>query len=78
MLDGASQTAAGGKAISFSENDQLLWPVEGVLLMNYSMDKTIYFSTLDQFKYNPALVIEGKVVSAGKVLKAKEVEKFLH
>ena len=26
----------------------------------------------------PALVIEGKVVSAGKVLKAKEVEKFLH
>lgn len=60
LLDGASQTAAGGKAISFSENDQLLWPVEGVLLMNYSMDKTIYFSTLDQFKYNPALVIEGE------------------
>lgn len=26
----------------------------------------------------PALVIEGKVVSAGKVLKAKEVEKCLH
>ena len=26
----------------------------------------------------PALVIEGKVVSAVKVLKAKEVEKFLH
>ena len=25
----------------------------------------------------PALMIEGKVVSAGKVLKAKEVEKFL-
>ncbi|MBP5415618.1 MAG: TM0996/MTH895 family glutaredoxin-like protein [Lachnospiraceae bacterium] len=25
----------------------------------------------------PALMIDGKVVSAGKVLKAKEVEKFL-
>ena len=25
----------------------------------------------------PALMIEGKLVSAGKVLKAKEVEKFL-
>lgn len=59
-IDGASQTAASGKTVSFSENDQLLWPVEGVLLMNYSMDKTIYFSTLDQFKYNPALVIEGE------------------
>lgn len=60
VSDGASRTAASGKTVSFSENDQLLWPVEGVLLMNYSMDKTIYFSTLDQFKYNPALVIEGE------------------
>lgn len=59
-LEEASQTAASGRTISFSENNQLLWPVEGVLLMNYSMDKTIYFSTLDQFKYNPALVIEGE------------------
>lgn len=58
--DGASQTAANGKSISFSEGSKLLWPVEGVLLMNYSMDKTVYFSTLDQFKYNPALVIEGE------------------
>ena len=27
--------------------------------MNYSMDKTVYFATLDQYKYNPALVISG-------------------
>ena len=27
--------------------------------MNFSMDKTVYFSTLDQYKYNPALVISG-------------------
>lgn len=62
-LDGAentSQTAADAASVSFSENSKLLWPVEGVLLMNYSMDKTVYFSTLDQFKYNPALVIEGE------------------
>lgn len=55
-----SQTAAEAANVSFSENSKLLWPVEGVLLMNYSMDKTVYFSTLDQFKYNPALVIEGE------------------
>lgn len=58
--DSASQTAANGKSVSFSEGSKLLWPVEGVLLMDYSMDKTVYFSTLDQFKYNPALVIEGE------------------
>ena len=25
--------------------------------MDYSMDKTVYFKTLDQYKYNPAIVI---------------------
>ena len=25
------------------------------------MDKTVYFSTLDQYKYNPALIISGEV-----------------
>ena len=27
--------------------------------MSYSMDKTVYFQTLDQYKYNPAVIIEG-------------------
>ena len=46
----------------------LTWPIDGKILMPYSMDKSIYFSTLGQYKCNPALVIEGKegdsVVSA--------------
>ena len=25
------------------------------------MDKTVYFTTLDQYKYNPAIIIEGSV-----------------
>ena len=47
--------------LSFSENDVLSWPIDGNVLMNYSMDETIYFATLDQYKYNPALIIEGQV-----------------
>lgn len=43
----------------FTESSQLLWPVNGNVLMSYSMDKSVYFSTLDQYKYNPALVISG-------------------
>ena len=31
----------------------MIWPVSGTVLMNYSMDKTVYFATLDQYKYNP-------------------------
>lgn len=48
-------------ALNFSESDRLLWPVDGNVLMNYSMDQTVYFSTLDQYKYNPALIISGAV-----------------
>ena len=66
------ETAGTGNQINFSENDILIWPVSGAVLMNYSMDKTVYFSTLDQYKYNPALIIGGavndQVISAGKGL----------
>ena len=43
------------------EDSQLLWPVDGKVLMSYSMDKTVYFSTLDQYRYNPAMIISGAV-----------------
>ena len=43
--------------INFNDGSMILWPIAGELLMDYSMDKTVYFKTLDQYKYNPALVI---------------------
>lgn len=67
--------------LSFSaETDQLLWPIAGNILMDYSMDKTVYFSTLDQYKYNPAIIIEGSVdqnvlsAASGKVLSIENVD----
>ena len=66
----SQETAGGGNEINFSEGDKLIWPVSGAVLMNYSMDKTVYFSTLEEYKYNPALIIGGavndQVISAGK------------
>ena len=45
---------------SFSEKDLILWPIEnGEVILNYSMNKTVYFPTLDQYKYNPAMIIKG-------------------
>ena len=38
-----------------------MWPLEGDVLLNYSMDATTYFPTLDQYRYNPAIVISGEV-----------------
>lgn len=56
---GVQSTAGSGTSINFSEDSKLLWPVNGSILMSYSMDKTVYFSTLDQYKYNPAVIISG-------------------
>lgn len=44
-------------ALDFSESDTLVWPIVGNVLVNYSMDKTVYFATLQQYKYNPAIII---------------------
>ena len=74
---------AGAEAppLSFSaETDQLLWPIAGNILMDYSMDKTVYFSSLDQYKYNPAIIIEGSVdqnvlsAASGKVTSIENVD----
>ncbi len=43
--------------LDFHEEDGLVWPIVGDVLINYSMDKTVYFPTLQQYKYNPAIVI---------------------
>ncbi len=55
------------QAPSFQTGDQLVWPVTGNVIIPYSMDKTVYFPTLDQYKYNPAMVIsaaEGATISS--------------
>ena len=62
--------------LSFSDNDSLVWPVVGNILINYSMDKTIYFPTLDQYKYNPTIVIqanEGDMITAAAAGKVTSV-----
>ena len=46
--------------LRFSEEEQLLWPVVGNVLINYSMENPVYFATLKQYKCNPAIVIQAK------------------
>ena len=56
---GTQATAGRSHNINFTEDSYILWPVNGAVIMSYSMDKTVYFQTLDQYKYNPAVIIEG-------------------
>lgn len=44
------------KALSFTQEQGLTRPVAGTILIPFSMDKTVYFTTLDQYKYNAAVI----------------------
>lgn len=60
--DSAQDTAAPVQpSLNFSEDSTMLWPVSGEVLIDYSMNATIYFPTLDQYKYNSALVLGSAV-----------------
>ena len=59
--EAAVSTGTSSANLSFSENSDLLWPLKGNVIMNYSMDQTIYHATLDQYRYNPAVIIAGNV-----------------
>ena len=48
-------------SVHFNPADPMLWPVSGNVLMSYNMDQTVYFKTLDQYRYNPAMIIHAKV-----------------
>ena len=45
-----------GRNLNFSMEQGLIRPVDGEVLMHYSMDSSVYFATLDQYKYNPAVL----------------------
>ena len=53
---------AGSEVISlvFSEGSKLKWPVQGSVILEYSMDTTVYFSTLKQYKCNPGMLIQSE------------------
>lgn len=52
-----SEQALIDAGVSFTDEQSLLWPSAGTIAIDYSMDKSVYFATLNQYKYNPALVI---------------------
>lgn len=52
-----SASAINLPAVNFSEDTLMEWPVNGNILQDYSMDQTVYFSTLDQYKLSPAIAV---------------------
>ncbi len=51
------------ESLNFSPDNGLTWPLQGKIIMEYSADRTVYHQTLQQFKVNPAILIQGEVGS---------------
>ena len=53
-----SASALSAPKLSFSEDTLMEWPVHGTILLDYNMDQTVYFPTLDQYKLSPAIAVQ--------------------
>ena len=55
-----AQNQAGVAAapdVNFTESSLMEWPVNGQVVLDYNMDNTVYFPTLNVYKLNPAVAI---------------------
>lgn len=62
-----SAIAVNLPTVNFSEDTLMEWPVNGNILLDYSMDQSTYFPTLDQYKLSSAIsvgAVEGAPVVA--------------
>lgn len=84
QLSEAAATDVIAEEFSEAELLSLQMPVEGEVLMEFAMDHSIYFSTLAQYQYNPAMIIsapEGTEVvtaAAGTVTEIGKTNEYGH
>ena len=57
----AEEVIAPGAALEFPADSTIQWPVFGNIILDYSMDTTTYFPTLEQYKCNPGILIQAEV-----------------
>ena len=66
------------ESVTYNGTSKLLWPKKGNVLLPYSVDTTVYFESLDQYRINKGILIEAKMgdeVKAVKKAKVREIKK---
>ncbi|MFR5602463.1 MAG: peptidoglycan DD-metalloendopeptidase family protein [Lachnospiraceae bacterium] len=58
---GAGKENAASLVLNFTDTSKMMWPAKGNVILDFSMESTIYFPTLDQYKCNPGIVIQSDV-----------------
>lgn len=51
-------------SLNFAGDETIGWPVQGNVIQYYSMDTTVYFPTLEQYKCSPAIEIQSEAGTA--------------
>lgn len=57
----STETSAAGIAaqnLNFTENSLMEWPVRGTVLIDYNMNETVYYPTLDQYRVSSAIAVQ--------------------
>lgn len=68
--------------LTYDGDESISWPITGNVIIPYSMDTTVYFETLSEYKCSPAMVIEAqegdevKAVYKGKVTEVSSNEEI--
>lgn len=44
--------------LNFTSDKTITWPIGGTVLLPFSMETTVYFKTLDQYRCNPGMLIQ--------------------
>lgn len=77
-FDDVSETSSdmsGETTLNYDPKESISWPLAGNVIIPYSMDTTVYFETLKEYKCSPAMVIEAKTGDEVKaVYKCKVAE----
>lgn len=58
--DTAETSAVGiaAQTLNFTEDSIMEWPVRGTVLVDYNMNETVYYPTLDQYRVSPAISLQ--------------------
>lgn len=73
---------SGDSVYNYNGKRKLSWPVMGNIILPYSMDATVYYTTLDQYACNDGIVVGAKVgeevVSPGngRVVNIEETDRY--
>lgn len=82
--NGNSKESSGESDAVYNYNGKkkLTWPVMGNIILPYSMDATVYYTTLDQYACNDGIIVGAKVgeevVSPGngRVVNIEETDRY--